>query len=51
MNRFAAVFAGALALAAIPQAASAESGRFTTFTLPAGNYPHDVAPGPNGTIF
>src|SRR5690348_3003054 len=49
MKRFAAVFAGALALAALPQIASAE-GRFTTFKLPDGNYPHDVSPGPNGTV-
>lgn len=51
MKRLAAVLAGALALAALANMASAESGRFTTFKLPDGNYPHDVAPGPNGTVF
>lgn len=30
--------------------AAAESSRFQTFTLPAGDYPHSVAPGPDGTI-
>ena len=52
MNRFAVVLAGTLALAAgaLAPAANAED-RFQTFKLPQGNYPHDVAPGPNGTIF
>lgn len=51
MKRLAAILAGALALAALPQIASSGGGRFATFKLPDGNYPHDVAPGPNGTIF
>ena len=52
MNRFAVVLAGTLALAAgaLAPTANAED-RFQTFKLPQGNYPHDVAPGPNGTIF
>ncbi|HEY7607646.1 MAG TPA: lyase [Alphaproteobacteria bacterium] len=52
MNRFTAILAFTLVLAAgaLTQGAGAES-RFQTFKLPVGNYPHDVAPGPNGTIF
>ena len=30
---------------------AAETGRFQTFTLPAGDYPAAVAPGPGGTIY
>src|ERR1044071_3564333 len=38
-----------LALAA--PVADADNGRFQAFTLPSGDYPHDVAPGPNGTVY
>jgi virginiamycin B lyase len=31
--------------------AAAETGRFQTFALPAGDYPAAVAPGPGGTIY
>src|SRR5262245_62158778 len=48
MKRF--VLAAALALA-VPQLAAATDSRYTIFKLPEGNYPHDVSPGPNGTIF
>ena len=30
---------------------AAAEGRFTTFKLPEGHYPHDVSPGPDGLIF
>src|SRR6185436_12646589 len=50
MNRFTAILAGAVLLGALPQVAGAD-GRFTTFKLPAGDYPHDVAPGPNGLVY
>lgn len=53
MSRSAVSLAGVLVLAAVALAptAGAQSGRFQTFKLPAGDYPHDVAPGPNGTIY
>lgn len=51
MNRCTAILAGALVLAAYAPSAGAESGRFQSFTLPSGDYPHDVSPGPNGTIY
>ncbi len=53
MKRLIIILAGALilALAVLPQIAAAAEGRFTIFSLPNGNYPHDVSPGPNGTIF
>jgi virginiamycin B lyase len=53
MNRSTAIVVGALVLAAgaLPPAAHAESARFQSFKLPAGDYPHDVAPGPNGTVY
>jgi virginiamycin B lyase len=53
MKRLVIILAGALilALAVLPNVAGAAEGRFATFKLPDGNYPHDVSPGPNGTIF
>lgn len=55
MNRpLSMMLAGALAFAfaAAPLAtANADNGRFKSFTLPEGNYPHDVSPGPNGTVY
>ena len=56
MKRHAAAFAAlgfvsALAIAALPPVAAADEGRFATFKLPPGNYPHDVSPGPDGLVF
>jgi virginiamycin B lyase len=55
MNRSLSILlAGALALgmAAAPLAtAGADNGRYQVFALPDGNYPHDVSPGPDGTIY
>jgi len=50
--RTASAVAIALALlAGAAPGAAAEAARFQAFTLPAGDYPHDVSPGPNGTIY
>src|SRR5262249_55888729 len=41
----------ALAAAAWPPLGLADATRFQVFKLPAGDYPHDVSPGPDGTIY
>ena len=54
MNRaISTVLAGMLVLsfAVAPLPALGEAGRFQTFKLPSGDYPHDVSPGPDGTIY
>jgi virginiamycin B lyase len=41
----------AVAAAAWPSPGLADATRFHVFTLPAGDYPHDVSPGPGGRIY
>jgi virginiamycin B lyase len=52
MNRpISLLLSGALALAFAAVPAASDGGRYQSFKLPAGDYPHDVAPGPDGTVY